>query len=135
MSSRPRPDFRKNELTVLLERGSAVHEREDRLRFQTRSDLGVGKAFLDEMAAVFACCGAFEWVALSYLAISSVLIGIFAQNLSHPVRLLSVQALLALVIVALCRAEDNVWTQTSISPANRHGARRGRSGTLTQRFW
>jgi membrane-associated phospholipid phosphatase len=135
MSSAPRPEFRKNELNVLLERGSEVYERDARLGFQTRSGEGVEQLFLAEMAAVFACCGAFEWVGLSYLAISSVLIGIFAQNLAHPVRLLSVQALVALVIVALCRAEDNVWTQTSISPTDRLGASRGRSGTLTQRFW
>jgi membrane-associated phospholipid phosphatase len=134
MSSAPRPEYHKSELTALVQRGSAVHEREARLRSLTRPGEGVGQAFLDEVSAVFACCGAFEWVALSYLAITSALSGIFAQNLAHPVRLLGVQGLLALVIVALCRAEDNVWAQTSISPADRLGARRG-SGNRTQRFW
>src|SRR6266404_1250976 len=135
MSSAPTPEYRKNELTVLLQHGSAVREREARLRFLTRSGQGVGKTFLAEMAAVFAGCGAFEWVALGYLAISSALIAIFAENLAHPVRLLSVQALVALVILALCRAEDNVWTQSSMSLADSLGAKRNRAGTLAQRSW
>jgi membrane-associated phospholipid phosphatase len=144
MSSAPRPEYRKSELTVVLERESAVHEGEGRLRFQARCDYGVGQVFPAGMAAIFACCGAFEWVALSYLAISSVLVGIFAQNLAHPVRLLSVQGLVALVIVALCRVEDNVWTPARISsmtvegraaPSAKLGASRNGCPTLTHRFW
>src|SRR5258708_39183018 len=107
MSSTPRPEYRKSEFTVLFPHGRAVHEREGCSRFQARCERGVGQVFPAGMAAIFACCGAFEWVALSYLAISSVLVGIFAQNLAHPVRLLSVQGLVAVVIVALCRVEDN----------------------------
>jgi membrane-associated phospholipid phosphatase len=127
------------------------------------SERGVGPTFVTEVAAVFAACGAFEWVALSYLAISSVLIVIFAQNLAHPVRLVSVQALVALLIVALCRAEENVWTAGPGSTTSGEGrtapsatlgtsrngcptrARTGSSArlgagitgfpTFTQRFW
>jgi len=44
------------------------------------------------------------------LTISSALIVIFAANLAHPLRLLSVQMLVALLIAALCRAEANAWT-------------------------
>jgi membrane-associated phospholipid phosphatase len=136
MSTAPRPEFRKNELTALLERGSAVHEREARLRSLTRSGHGVGLVFPVGMEAIVAGCGVFEWVALSYLAISSGLIGIFAQNLAHPVRLLSVQALVAILIVALCRAEDNAWTPAPISAITGE-KRTAISGcpTLTQRFW
>jgi len=78
----------------------------------------------------------FEWVALGYLAISSVLIVIFAGNLAHPLRLLSVQVLVALLIVALCRAEANVWSPIATSPIA-GGERTARivRPTLAQRFW
>jgi len=54
-----------------------------------------------EMEQVWAACGAFEWLALGYLGISSVLIAIFAENLAHPAELLSVQAFVAMIIVTL----------------------------------
>src|ERR1700682_2080125 len=60
-----------------------------------------------------AAYGPFEWVALGYLAISSALILVLAGNLEHPLRVLSVQVLVALVILALCRAEANVWSPHS----------------------
>jgi membrane-associated phospholipid phosphatase len=135
MSSAPTPEYRKNELSTLLGRESAVHEGEACLHYLTDYSDRAEQALPAGIAAIFAGCGAFEWVALSYLAISSVLIAIFAENLAHPARLLSVQALVALLIVALCRAEDNVWTQTSTSAAHGFGSRRNGSGTLTQRFW
>jgi membrane-associated phospholipid phosphatase len=53
--------------------------------------------------------------------------------LAHPLRLLSVQALVGCGIVALCRAEANVWTGTAKSPMQGFGAIGG--CTLTQRFW
>src|ERR1700730_4255380 len=86
-----------------------------------------------ELASAAGAYGPFEWVALGYLAVSSALIVIFARNLAHPLRLLSVQALVALLIVALCRAEANVWIPISTSSAERT-ARNG-CPTLTQRFW
>jgi membrane-associated phospholipid phosphatase len=136
MSSAPTPEYRKNELTALLHRRSAARDGETRYRLSPRARPRLGQLLLDEVAAVLAGCGTFEWVALSYLAISGALIGIFAQNLAHPVRLLGVQALVAVAIVALCRSEENVWTEGRC--ATTHGERRAaRDGclTFTQRFW
>jgi membrane-associated phospholipid phosphatase len=84
-----------------------------------------------EARAIWAACGPFEWVALGYLGLSSALIVIFAANLRHPLLLLSVQALVAVVIVALCNAEANVWSAIDCE------RRRVISGcpTITQRFW
>src|SRR5260370_28166583 len=79
--------------------------------------------------------GPFEWVALGYLAITSALIVIFAGNLAHPLRLLSVQGLVALLIVALCRAEANVWTEERTAPSAVLGASRNGCPTFTQKFW
>lgn len=54
-----------------------------------------------QIARAWAASGAFEWLALSYLAGSSVLIVIFAENLRHPFRLLTTQAFLATIILTL----------------------------------
>ncbi len=55
-----------------------------------------------EAAVAWAANGAYERVALSYLGISSTLIAYFAKNLQHPLRLLGVQAGVALVVLTLC---------------------------------
>jgi len=63
-------------------------------------------AILQQQAAyAWAACGAFEWVALAYLGLSSFLIALFAQNLRHPFRLLGVQALVASLILLLSSVE------------------------------
>ncbi len=135
MSSAPTPGYHKNEVTAFLERGAAAHAREARLRYPTRSGPGVGQVLSDRMTALFAGCDTFEWVALSYLLISSVLIAIFAENLAHPVRLLSVQGLVALLIVALCRAEDNVWAPPKLDTGTEERTTKNGCPTFTQRFW
>jgi membrane-associated phospholipid phosphatase len=66
---------------------------------------GIAKRLRRELAIAWAACGAFEWVALGYLAFSSVMILLFAQNLAHPVRLIAAQCFVALVILSLCRIE------------------------------
>jgi membrane-associated phospholipid phosphatase len=100
-------------------------------------------------ASWVASYGPFEWVALGYLAISSALVVIFSGNLAHPFRLLCVQGLVTLVILALCRAEANVWSPISGSATTRVERRdplqtfeASRSGqatfshaTFAQRFW
>ncbi len=67
------------------------------------SVLGRARKWLRSEARVaWAGTGAYERVALSYLGISSTLIAYFAKNLEHPLRLLGVQAGVALVVMALC---------------------------------
>ena len=110
--------------------GVDVHDGEAPLSIPRHYSGSVADIVGTRLAAVLAACGAFEWVALGYLGISSGLIVIFAENLRHPLRLLSVQALVAVLIVALCRAEANVWTDTPQLPAAQL-----RDGTLEQRFW
>src|SRR5260370_16874043 len=69
---------------------------------------GIGAWIIQETVAAWAACGAFEWVALGYLAISSALIAAFAENLAHPVKLIGVQALVAAMILVLCLVEARV---------------------------
>jgi membrane-associated phospholipid phosphatase len=58
-----------------------------------------------EWAITRAVCGIFEWVALTYLGTSSVLILWFAENVAQKLRLLGTQGFVALLILALCRKE------------------------------
>src|SRR5229473_5048826 len=98
------------------------------------SQRGLTRVLHAELAASAAAYGPFEWVALGYLTVSSALIVIFAANLAHPLRLLSVQGLVALMILALCRAEGNVWNPTPLMAGLERTARNG-CPTFTQRFW
>ncbi|HJZ63169.1 MAG TPA: phosphatase PAP2 family protein [Candidatus Acidoferrum sp.] len=64
----------------------------------------IARSFQNELTQAWRACGVFEWVALGYLALSSAMIGIFARNLAHPLRLVAAQAFVSLLILALCRA-------------------------------
>jgi membrane-associated phospholipid phosphatase len=66
---------------------------------------GIAANLQREIAATCAACGAFEWVALGYLGVSSVLIMLFAGNLAHPVRILGVQVCVTALVLVLCRVE------------------------------
>ena len=65
----------------------------------------VWAAIQEEVVAAWAACGAFEWVALSYLGLSSFLIAIFAKNITHPWRLVGLQFFVAALILTLSRVQ------------------------------
>jgi membrane-associated phospholipid phosphatase len=73
-----------------------------RLEFEAE---GIAALVRRELAAAWGACGAFEWIALGYLGMSSALIVLFAKNLTHPLRMLGAQIVVAAMIVALCRGE------------------------------
>jgi len=66
-----------------------------------------------ECAETWMACGAFEWIALGYLALSSVLIALFAENLVHPLRLIATEAGVAIVVLILCRVEAGAAERTN----------------------
>jgi membrane-associated phospholipid phosphatase len=86
--------------------------------------LGITARIAQEFAATWAACGAFEWIALGYLALSSVLISLFAENLAHPGRLIAVQTLAAAMILGLCRAGAR---------SSKHARQTGKM--LSSKFW
>src|SRR5216683_6807231 len=88
-----------------------------------------------EAAAAWASCGAFEWVALGYLAASSTLIAVFAENLAHPVKLFGVQTLAATVILILCRVEALSAGREAWSKESRRRTDRNVCPTAAQKFW
>jgi membrane-associated phospholipid phosphatase len=78
----------------------------------------------EEFYKAWEACGVFEWIALGYLALSSVLITVFAGNLSHPARLAATQVFVVILVLGLCRV-----TARSQERAAREGER------LATKFW
>jgi membrane-associated phospholipid phosphatase len=76
-----------------------------------------GVALQKKVAAALQACGPFEWIALGYLFFSSVLITIFARNVAHPMRLVTAQAIVAFLILALCRHEACVAQESVTAEA------------------
>ncbi|HEY1925767.1 MAG TPA: phosphatase PAP2 family protein [Candidatus Acidoferrum sp.] len=85
--------------------------------------IGISRALRNEWLALGAACGPFEWIALGYLAISSLLVAILAENLVHPVRLLATRAVVVALILLLCRGTD-ILLAGATEPK-----------TFTQKFW
>ncbi|HEX9456412.1 MAG TPA: phosphatase PAP2 family protein [Candidatus Acidoferrum sp.] len=96
---------------------------------------GIVSWIIREAAAAWAACGAFEWVALGYLAASSTLIALFAENLAHPVKLFGVQTLAATVILILCRVEALSAGREAWSKESRRRTDRNVCPTAAQKFW
>jgi membrane-associated phospholipid phosphatase len=84
---------------------------------------GILQALQNEWLAIGVACGPFEWIALGYLAVSSVLIAIFAENLAHPVRLLATRGCVVALVILLCRGAD-ILAGSEFDPS-----------TFTQEFW
>ena len=80
---------------------------------QTQSTEGAGGALRSLLATTFAACGAFESWALGYLVVNSSLIAWFGQNVQHPLRLIGVNALVALIVLSLCRIEAQAVKNTT----------------------
>jgi len=97
--------------------------------------LGLRGLVLRELAAAWAACGMFECVALGYLGASSALIILFAENLGHPVRLIGLQALVAAVILVLCRVEARVAERALFGEEEGKETDTSVCPTFTQRFW
>jgi hypothetical protein len=100
-----RQNYRGEEAALLwpVEAGAAKVE-QPAASFETER-LAIAAWIAREAAAAWGACGAFEWVALGYLAASSALIAAFAENLAHPGKLIGAQALATTIILALCRME------------------------------
>jgi membrane-associated phospholipid phosphatase len=118
MNDLERKHYRTNDGVIALPLQS---ERVAALAATERSPLA---AIAQECTRAWAACGTFEWIALSYLGLSSTLIALFAENLAHPARLLGTQALVATVILLLCYAYTN-----SVERAAEFGE------TVSTKFW
>lgn len=100
----------------------AVRSAERTVRLETEQR-GIVALLTQELAGAWAASGAFEWIALGYLALSCALILVFSENLAHPVRLIGMQVFAAVVILVLCRVEARRGTDRNVCP------------TVAQKFW
>ena len=88
-----------------------------------------------ELAAARAACGMFEYVALGYLGVSSALIALFSENLTHPLRILGIRAVVVATILILCRTEARaVAVDTSAIGRKLHTLGLERAA-FAARFW
>ncbi len=124
MNEMQRQNYRGNEAVLAWRaEAGAVRGGERAVSFERWAN-GIAAWVIREMAAAWAACGGFEWVALGYLATSIALIAGFAEHLAHPAKLIGVQVLVAAMILVLCLAEARVA---------RH--REWQSVTHSTKFW
>jgi membrane-associated phospholipid phosphatase len=74
----------------------------------------VWQALKRQIEEAWAARGAFEWMALAYLGVSSVLIAVFAENLTHPWRLLATQAMVAALVLMLCLVQARAAAKADV---------------------
>jgi membrane-associated phospholipid phosphatase len=108
MNRTQRQNYRENDAVLPWRQAAGVARGDVGILSFERGRNGIAAWIMQETVAAWAACGAFEWVALGYLAISSALIAVFAENLAHPVKLIGMQALVAAMILAVCLAEARV---------------------------
>ena len=133
MNGLTRNEYRKESYALVL-REDVLHAGDASAAIEFR-----GAGFLElvrrELAATWAACGVFECVALGYLGISTALIILFAQNLAHPARLAGAQALVAALILGLCRVEAWVAGRQEVGEEGGRETDRNVCPTFAQRFW
>jgi membrane-associated phospholipid phosphatase len=105
MKRPPRRAYSKDAMAIVWSRQIAADRAQTRPPAILFPAAEVAARLRSEAAATWAACGAFEWVALAYLAASSALIALFAQNLTHPLRIIALRTCVAAAILALCRTE------------------------------
>src|SRR5260370_26720787 len=124
MNRMERQNYRENDAVLPWRQAVGAGRGDEGMLSFERGRNGIAAWIIQETVAAWAACGAFEWVALGYLAISSALIAVLAENLAHPVKLIGVQALVAAMILAVCIAEARVV-----------GRAEWQSATHSMKFW
>jgi membrane-associated phospholipid phosphatase len=133
MSDMDRNEHLEHEYAVAWRTGAAPNAQAVAIAGSTKERIGARLA--REWAAAWAACGPFEYVALNYLAVSSMLILLFAENLAHPLRLIGMQALVSAVILGLCRVEARIAGRERFDREERQEIDRSVCPTFAQKFW
>ena len=106
-----------------------------RFRFEQPALGDAWRLLRQELAAAWAACGMFEYVALGYLGISSAMIVVFAENLPHSLRLLGIRTIVAAVILTLCRAAPLSIATGSRDVETHYAANNLLRPAFLHRFW
>ena len=128
-------NYRGNETALRWRADAGVVRSEGRAASLEAERPGIAARIGREAAAAWAACGAFEWVALGYLAASSALIAVLAENLAHPARLFGVRALVAAIILVLCRLEARSVRREAWNSEGREARDRNVCPIAAQKFW
>jgi membrane-associated phospholipid phosphatase len=132
MSNAERDEYKEREYAIAW-RGDAFQSGESVAAIE-REAQNFGVIARRELVAAWVACGMFEYVALGYLGASSALILFFAENLAHPLRLIGMQALVAAMILVLCRTEARVSGGEEFAEAEER-TDKSICSTVTQKFW
>src|ERR1700674_3703914 len=124
MNDVQRQNYRGNEAALAWRAEVDAARGEERSANLEAEKQGIAALITREAAAAWAACGAFECVALGYLAALSALIAVFAENHAHPVKLFGAQALVAATILVLCRVQARVAERAE-----------WRGDTFSAKFW
>jgi len=135
MNSARRQSCKENELAMPWDGPAAAEELRVRLPVWDLRRSKIARALQGEFAATWVACGAFEWVALGYLGVSSALIASFAENVAHPVMLIGLQVFVAAVILVLCRVEAHVAGQAEQRQEGWEQEAQNGCPTFGQRWW
>lgn len=135
MNDMPRQNYRGDEAVLPWRAEVGATQAKERAAHLDAETKGIVEWIAQEAVATWAACGAFEWVALAYLAISSAMISAFAENLGHPVKLIGVQLLVAAMILVLCRVETWSAGREAWDIIDRRGTDRNSCPTSAQKFW
>ena len=135
MNDLQRQQYRGIEAALSWRAEAGIARSDERAATFEAENQGIAAWIIREAASTWAACGAFEWVALAYLAASSALIAVFAENLGHPVKLIGVQGLVAAMILVLCRVEARSVGREGWNSEELRGTDRNVCRTATQKFW
>ena len=97
--------------------------------------LGLREWLRRECDAAWAACGMFERVAFTYLGVSMACIALFADNVTHPLRLIETQGFVAILILLLCRLEARVVDSEKFNPRAGNEKTGYPLPTFAERFW
>ena len=135
MNMKDRQEQGGNEVAIPWEARLGVDGADSRVPVLDWRSEGIAAGLRREWEAAWAACGAFEWVAFSYLAVSSALILFLAENVAHPVRLLGVRALVAMIVLGLCGVEAKSTGSMKWLTEREEETDKNVCPTFAQKFW
>src|SRR6267142_1454241 len=135
VSGEERENCRGNEATLALRAGVEAPEGAEHEVSCKTGEKEIAALVIRATTEEWAACGAFEWIALGYLALSCVLIAMFSENLAHPMRLIGMQVFAAGVILILCRVESRVAKRGAWNNKTQRWTDRNVCPTTAQKFW
>jgi membrane-associated phospholipid phosphatase len=126
MSGTEQRRYQSDEVAIALQPGFATGKGAALESSATWASGKVSELLRREAEHPWAACGAFEWIALGYLVLTSGLTSVFAENLAQRLGILSANAVAVAVILLLCIGERRARASSPTLNA---------PATLSQKIW